>query len=157
MVAPIDAGGGPSTATVTVLFCDLVGSTDRQSRLGDEAADRFRRAMFEALGAAASTTGGEIVKNTGDGVMVVFRHSAVDAVTCSVTMHELVEGLDPAQPATLRVGMVTPYVGPDALASVAFASTATTQTLTGLTNGTSYESSMSRPSTRSAPVPARTR
>ena len=104
MGASIDATGR-STATVTVLFCDLVGSTERQSRLGDEAADTFRRSMFEALADAVSSTGGEIVKNTGDGVMVVFRHSAVDAVTCSVRMHDLVEALDPERPAAIRVGI----------------------------------------------------
>ena len=52
-----------------------------------------------------SQTGGEIVKNTGDGVMVVFRHSAVDAVTCSVRMHDGVEALDPQRPAAIRVGI----------------------------------------------------
>ena len=98
-------GGENHTATVTVLFCDLVGSTERQSRLGDEAADTFRRAMFDALAEAVGSTGGETVKNTGDGVMVVFRHSAVDAVTCSVRMHDLVEALDPEHPATIRVGI----------------------------------------------------
>ena len=61
--------------------------------------------MFEALAGAVSSTGGEIVKNTGDGVMVVFRHSAVDAVTCSVRMHDGVEALDPERPATIRVGI----------------------------------------------------
>ena len=78
MVAPTD-GWGRTTATVTVLFCDLVESTERLSRLGDEAADTFRRSMFDALAEAVSSTGGETVKNTGDGVMVVFRHSAVAA------------------------------------------------------------------------------
>ena len=90
---------------MTVLFCDLVESTERLSRLGDEAADTFRRSMFEALAEAVSSTGGETVKNTGDGVMVVFRHSAVDAVTCSVRMHDLVEALEPEQPAALRIGI----------------------------------------------------
>ena len=31
-------GGGRRTATVTVLFCDLVGSTERLTRVGDEVA-----------------------------------------------------------------------------------------------------------------------
>ena len=83
----------------------MVESTERLSRLGDEAADTFRRSMFEALAEAVSSTGGETVKNTGDGVMVVFRHSAVDAVTCSVRMHDLVEALEPDQPAGLRIGI----------------------------------------------------
>jgi class 3 adenylate cyclase len=69
-----------ATRTVTVLLCDLVGSTARQARLGDEAFDEFRRRFFSALSEAVATSGGEIVKNTGDGLLVVFPHSAVEAV-----------------------------------------------------------------------------
>ena len=67
---------GRGTATVTVLFSDLVASTERQSLLGDEAMDTFRHSMFEAFSDAVTSTGGEIVKSAGDGVMVVYRHSA---------------------------------------------------------------------------------
>jgi class 3 adenylate cyclase len=101
------AGSGEErrTATVTVLFCDLVGSTERQARLGDDAADEFRRAYFAALADAVAATHGEMVKNTGDGVMVVFRSSAVDAVTCASKMHDQVEVLDADHPARVRVGI----------------------------------------------------
>jgi hypothetical protein len=37
------------TTTVTVLFCDLVGSTALQSRIGDDAADDVHRAFFGVL------------------------------------------------------------------------------------------------------------
>jgi class 3 adenylate cyclase len=55
------AAGGRSrrTATVTVLFCDLVGSTERQARVGDEAADEFRGRFFTALAGVVVQTGGK--------------------------------------------------------------------------------------------------
>src|SRR5258705_12024265 len=100
------AGEGRSrTATVTVLFCDLVGSTERQARLGDEAADEFRGRFFLALAGVVAQTGGEVVKNTGDGLMVVYRASAVDAVTAASGMHDRVEALDLEDPARLRAGI----------------------------------------------------
>jgi class 3 adenylate cyclase len=46
------------TATVTLLFCDLVGSTAWQSALGDDAADDVRPAIFTALRAAVENHGG---------------------------------------------------------------------------------------------------
>ncbi|HYL53598.1 MAG TPA: adenylate/guanylate cyclase domain-containing protein [Acidimicrobiia bacterium] len=93
------------TATVTVLFCDLVGSTERQRRLGDDAADEFRNRFFGALADVVRETDGELVKNTGDGLMVVFRSSAVDAVTAASRMHDQVEALDAEDPAYLRAGI----------------------------------------------------
>ena len=48
---------------------------------------------------------GEEVKNTGDGLMVVFRHSALDAVACAVAMHESVGDLDADEPVQLYVGI----------------------------------------------------
>jgi class 3 adenylate cyclase/pimeloyl-ACP methyl ester carboxylesterase len=93
------------TATITVLFCDLVASTARLHVLGDDAADEFRRGFFEALALAATVTHGDVVKTTGDGMMVVFRDSAVDAVTCAAQMHAGVEALRADPPARLRVGV----------------------------------------------------
>jgi class 3 adenylate cyclase len=93
------------TATVTLLFCDLVASTERQTRLGDEASDEFRSRFFGALSEVVEQTGGEVVKNTGDGLMVVYRASAVDAVTAASRMHDWVEALEPDDLARLRVGI----------------------------------------------------
>jgi class 3 adenylate cyclase/pimeloyl-ACP methyl ester carboxylesterase len=98
-------GDGRQTAMATVLFCDLVGSTERQTRVGDDASDEFRRAFFEVLGDAVQASRGEIVKNTGDGLMVVFRESIADAVSCASVMHDRVESLDAEDPARLRIGV----------------------------------------------------
>jgi class 3 adenylate cyclase/pimeloyl-ACP methyl ester carboxylesterase len=109
-----DALGAPRhTSTVAVLFCDLVDSTARQSRLGDDAADSFRRAFYAALRDAVAAAGGQEVKNTGDGLMVVFPTSAGQAVACAVAMHETTEALDADDPALLRVGISAGEVAED--------------------------------------------
>ena len=55
---------------VTILFTDLVGSTELTDRLGDEAAEQIRRMHFSLLREGVATHGGEEVKNLGDGLMV---------------------------------------------------------------------------------------
>jgi class 3 adenylate cyclase len=96
-----------STATITVLFCDLVGSTELYVRLGDAATDEPRRAFFAALRTVVAATGGEEVKNTGDGLMVVFPSSAADAVRCAIAMQRATEAVKvPAgEGLELRVGI----------------------------------------------------
>jgi class 3 adenylate cyclase len=76
------------TATITVLFCDLVASTERHQHLGDDAADDFRRLLFATLRSAANALHGEVVKTMGDGMMLVFRVSAVVAVSCAARFHD---------------------------------------------------------------------
>jgi tetratricopeptide (TPR) repeat protein len=71
--------------TVTVLFTDLVASTELMARLGEAAYDRFRRDHFAALRTAVEHHGGNEVKNTGDGLMAVFP-SASDAVLAGIAM-----------------------------------------------------------------------
>ena len=50
-----------NTQTVTILFCDLVGSTALMTRLGDDANDRLRRRMFTTLREAVAAYRGEEV------------------------------------------------------------------------------------------------
>ena len=58
--------------TVTVLFTDLVGSTEMTLRIGPAAAEEVRLEHFGLLREAIAETGGEEVKNLGDGLMVTF-------------------------------------------------------------------------------------
>ncbi len=62
----------PTTENITVLFTDLVGSTELSASLTPEAADDVRRRHFSALRQAIAASGGTEVKNLGDGLMVVF-------------------------------------------------------------------------------------
>ena len=68
---------------VTVLFTDLVGSTELSDRIGDGAADDLRRRHFESLRSVIATTGGDEVKTIGDAVMVTYR-GAADAIAGAV-------------------------------------------------------------------------
>jgi class 3 adenylate cyclase len=92
---------------VTLLFTDLVGSTELYDRLGDETAEDLRRAHFRLLREAVTEHGGREVKNVGDGLMVVFP-SAVDAVSCAVEMQQAVDRYN-RRPQTLplevRIGL----------------------------------------------------
>lgn len=80
-----------STATVSVLFSDLVDSTLMASRLGPEAAETMRRTYFGLLRAAVESAGGTEVKSTGDGLMVVFS-SVTAALACGVGTQQAIGG-----------------------------------------------------------------
>lgn len=98
----------PQTRTVTILFCDLVGSTALMTRLGDDANDRVRRRFFAAIREAVVANRGEEVKTAGDGMMVAFPASALDAVSCAVAMQRGVSRLaasDPLLGLAIRVGI----------------------------------------------------
>jgi class 3 adenylate cyclase/tetratricopeptide (TPR) repeat protein len=78
-----------TTEHITVVFTDLVGSTELQSALSPEAADDVRNKHFSALREAIATSGGTEVKNLGDGLMVVFP-AASSALICAVAMQQAV-------------------------------------------------------------------
>ena len=75
------------TQTVTILFTDIVGSTELSSALAPEAADELRQTHFALLRTAVTTTGGQEVKNLGDGLMVAFTSLSL-ALACAVAMQQ---------------------------------------------------------------------
>ena len=77
--------------TVTVVFTDLVGSTELMSRVGEAAADELRREHFSLLRAAVGDHGGREVKNLGDGLMLVF-DAVTPALECAVAMQQAIVG-----------------------------------------------------------------
>ncbi len=79
-----------STESATILFTDVVGSTDLSQRLAPDASDEIRRGHFSILRQALAEAGGIEVKNLGDGLMVVFG-SASSALACAVSMQQGVE------------------------------------------------------------------
>src|SRR5919197_2898028 len=58
--------------TVTVLFCDVTGSTDLGERLDPEALRSLLARYFERMKAAVERHGGTVEKFIGDAVMAVF-------------------------------------------------------------------------------------
>ena len=77
----------PRTRIVTVLFTDVVGSTELLNRVGPSAADELRDRHFAEMRSALAVHRGAEVKTMGDGMMAVFE-SATDAIACAVTMQQ---------------------------------------------------------------------
>ena len=65
--------GEATVGTVTVMFTDLVGSTEIRSRVGEDAAEALRAIHDEVLTEAIAANGGQVVKHLGDGLMATFR------------------------------------------------------------------------------------
>ncbi len=95
-----------STAVVTILFTDLVGSTELLGALGEDGAERLRREHFRLLRDAAAERGGEEIKTIGDSLMVAFT-SPAEAVACAVDMQQAIDrhNRTGAQPLAVRIGI----------------------------------------------------
>jgi class 3 adenylate cyclase/CheY-like chemotaxis protein len=96
-----------SNRTLTVLFTDIVGSTELLEGLTPRDAERWRRTHFRTLHDNVERSGGRVLKNLGDGVMATFE-SARDGIEAAValecaTVHGLRAGS--ADPASIRVGL----------------------------------------------------
>ncbi len=93
---------------ITVLFTDLVGSTELAASLSPEVGDEVLRGHFSVLRRAIAETDGTEVKSLGDGIMVVFS-TASAALSCAVAMQQMVDwdNRSADQPLGLRVGLST--------------------------------------------------
>ena len=92
----------PDAVTSTILFTDLVGSTEVLQRVGDEAGQRAFRAHHNLLRQAAQAHRGQEVKWLGDGLMTVFA-SAADAVRGAVAMQQAARRRASGERLALRV------------------------------------------------------
>jgi class 3 adenylate cyclase len=92
--------------TVTLMFTDLVGSTELLSRLGEEDAELLRRDHFGLLRDALVAHAGREVKNVGDGLMIAFE-SVSGALACAVAMQQSIERRNRAAvvPLAVRIGI----------------------------------------------------
>jgi class 3 adenylate cyclase len=73
---------------VTLLFADVVGSTEAAARIGDAAWRDLLSQYFEAMRAELERFGGREVKTTGDGMLVTFDGSA-RAVQCAASVRRI--------------------------------------------------------------------
>ena len=83
---------GARAETVTVLFTDVVGSTSWRVRVGGAVADAESIELERAIREVVVSSGGEVVKGLGDGVMAIFR-GATAALDAAVTMRAVASGL----------------------------------------------------------------
>jgi class 3 adenylate cyclase len=72
--------------TATVLFTDLVGSTELWGRLGEEAADELRRMLDQLFAQAVEAHNGRVVKGLGDAIMTTFTRAGEPKADTRVLM-----------------------------------------------------------------------
>lgn len=84
----------------TVVFTDVIGSTEYVRSVGDEAGRDALRSVESTVGALAAKHGGRIVKTLGDGSLVSFSSNS-SAITFALDVQE---ACSPG-PLDLRVGM----------------------------------------------------
>lgn len=97
---------GPD-GTVSLMFCDIEGSTALNHRLGDDDWVRVIRAHDDVVDRTVARHGGQVVKTQGDGFMAAFRtpKGAVGAATSlGPELHDC-EAVD--VPLPVRVGVHT--------------------------------------------------
>src|SRR6201997_2356155 len=103
---------------LTVMFCDLVGSTTLSARLDPDDLRAVIGAYHRCVAAVIEGTGGFVAKYMGDGVLAYFgypradEHDAARAVRAGLALVEAVAGLDTAAgaPLQVRVGVGTGLV-----------------------------------------------
>jgi class 3 adenylate cyclase/predicted ATPase len=102
---------------LTVMFCDLVGSTALSAQLDPEDLRAVIGAYHRCCAAAIEGSGGFVAKYMGDGVLAYFgypradEHDAERAVRAGLQLVEAVPGLDAAEaPLQVRVGIASGLV-----------------------------------------------
>lgn len=98
-----------SSSAVTIMFTDMVGSTDITHMIGDAAAQDIIRAHNHIVRGALARHRGKEVKHTGDGIMASF-DSASDAVAAAIEIQKKAADHSERwtnQPLELRIGMNT--------------------------------------------------
>src|SRR5246127_4591456 len=109
---------GAERRQLTVMFCDLVGSTALSARLDPEGLRAGIGAYSPCCGGVIESAGGFIAKYMGDGVLAYFgypsadEHDAERAVRAALKLVEKVAGLDTVAgpPLQVRVGIATGLV-----------------------------------------------
>lgn len=86
----------------SIMFTDLVGSTEMTARLGDERSVEMVRAHDAIVRRALKDSAGREVKHTGDGIMAAF-DSMLDALGCARAIQVGFETFNLASPEQLHV------------------------------------------------------
>ena len=82
------------TAVRSVMFTDVVGSTEMAQRLGDDIAFELISVHDAIVRAAVSEFNGRVIKHTGDGIMAVFV-SPVQTVKSACRIQTAVSAIEP--------------------------------------------------------------
>ena len=76
---------GPTIATKTFMFTDIVGSTSLAEVLGDAAWEALLRKHDDTIRSLVVSGGGEVVNSTGDGFFVAFE-DARQGIECAIAI-----------------------------------------------------------------------
>ncbi len=98
--------GEYDNAVRSVMFTDIVGSTEHAQRMGDDAAFELLNLHDGIVRQAVEENNGRVIKNTGDGIMAVFV-SPVCAVKAACTIQRVVgeiKDADGAPRLRVRIG-----------------------------------------------------
>jgi len=104
---PKDEQGGKEP--ITVVFTDMVGSTDITQALGDEAAQQVVRAHNTIVRNSLKLHQGKEIKHTGDGIMASFS-SGSEAIRATIEMQKDIlrqNEVEPDLPLKVRIGLNT--------------------------------------------------
>jgi class 3 adenylate cyclase len=112
---PTEAAGIPAAERrqLTVMFCDLVGSTALSARLDPEELREVIGAYHRGVSKAVRRFDGFVAKYMGDGVLVYFgfprahEDDAERAVRAGLAVLEAVRGITAADPLAVRIGIAT--------------------------------------------------
>lgn len=91
----------------SIMFTDIVGSTEATSRFGDDAAIAMLGTHDSIVRTAINDHGGREVKHTGDGIMAAFNSAAAAVKSACKIIGELNDhnAAGPEFPVTVRVGI----------------------------------------------------
>jgi class 3 adenylate cyclase len=82
----------PDRVLTTVVFSDIVGSTDLATRMGDRAWTHLVQRHDQLLRDHVGTVGGRVVKSTGDGALIVI-DSPSRAIRCALGLAKSLDQL----------------------------------------------------------------
>ncbi len=98
---------------LTVMFCDLVGSTALSTVLDPEELNALIKSYRAACGAVVSRYAGHVAQYLGDGILVYFgwpvayEDSAERAVRSALDIIDAVKAMPSARPLAVRIGLAT--------------------------------------------------
>jgi class 3 adenylate cyclase len=108
-----DRQGPPAPAArgermlATVLFTDIVGSTERASRIGDRRWSRLLDTHDRVARELVERSGGRLVKSTGDGILATF-DSPGAAIRCATALRDRLQEVGVEIRAGLHTGEIQP-------------------------------------------------
>lgn len=116
--AAATAAGGPERRQLTIMFCDLVGSTALAAQLDPEEMSEVIRAYQTAVAGEIARFGGHVAKFMGDGILAYFgwpaahEEEAERAVRAGLAAVAAVGALRPPDgtPLAARIGIATGLV-----------------------------------------------